>query len=311
MGLEGSSGGILPLEATIGSRRTFRLPLHAWADIVGVALLLLLVAVTVAASRGDRSGLITLLLASGGALVVGRGLGTIRRALVPAAVMAAATVVAIGALVGGDPFGFEGATSAVLAQGAIAGALLAVPVVAGSRWARPAVVLCALVFLIVLSTTISLGAIYREGDGATGLEGELRSVLTEHRVALWHSALEILTEDPGGVGPGRFDDAQPKFLPEGDVRWAENDFLQQGAELGWAGLVLTVLLFLWGFARSLVHPAPDATVALGAVALAALGIHACVSHVLHVPAVPLVAALLIGSTQAVRARGTGPGLSGP
>src|SRR3990170_6918328 len=100
MGLEGSSGGILPLEATIGRLRTFRLPLHGWADIVGVALLLLLVAVTVAASRGDRSGLVTLLLASGGALVVGRGLATIHRALVPAAVIVVATAVAIGDLAG-------------------------------------------------------------------------------------------------------------------------------------------------------------------------------------------------------------------
>jgi len=70
-------------------------------------------------------------------------------------------------------------------------------------------------------------------------------------------------------------------------------------------------VFLWGFARSLVHPAPDATVALGAVALAALGIQACLSHVLHVPAVLLVAAALIGSTQVARARGTGSSLSGP
>jgi O-antigen ligase len=173
------------------------------------------------------------------------------------------------------------------------------------------VVACGLVFLTALATTIALGATYREGDGAGGLEGGLRSVLTERRVAAWHSALEIMAEEPGGVGPGRFDDVPPRLLPDGDARWAENDFLQQGAELGWLGLILTVLLFLWGFARSLVHPAPDASVALGAVALAALGIQACLSHVLHVPAVPLVAAALIGSTQVAHARGTGSSPSGP
>src|SRR3989304_3058975 len=112
MGLEGSSGGILPPEATIGSRRTFRLHLHASTDIVGVALLLLLVAVTVAASRGDRSQLLMLLVACAGALTAGRALGAVHRVSVPAAVIAVAAVVAIGDRAGfigsgppGGPFG--------------------------------------------------------------------------------------------------------------------------------------------------------------------------------------------------------------
>src|SRR3990170_4092591 len=123
MGLEGSSGGILPLEATIGSRRTFRLPMHASTDIVGVALLLLLVAVTVTASRGDRSKLLILLGACAGALAAGRALGTVHRAFAPAAVIAVATVVAIGDRAGfigsgppGGPFGDGTATGAFFAQ---------------------------------------------------------------------------------------------------------------------------------------------------------------------------------------------------
>ena len=40
-------------------------------------------------------------------------------------------------------------------------------------------------------------------------------------------------------------------------------------------------------------------VALGAAALAALVIHACVDYVLHFPAVPLAAAALVGTAQAV------------
>jgi O-antigen ligase len=128
-------------------------------------------------------------------------------------------------------------------------------------------------------------------------------VIPEDRVALWHAALDILSERPTGVGPGRFDDVPPRFLPEGDVRWAEHDVLQQGAELGWAGLILTVLLFLWGFARLWLHPAPDAYVVLGAVALAVLGIAAAVTHVLHVPIVPLVTAALVGSAQSLARHG--------
>jgi len=235
------------------SRRSVRarLPLRAWVDVVGVVLLLLLVAVTVNASRGDRSHFLTLLLACAGAVAVGRALGTF------------------------------------------------LPVTVRPRWAPAAVMVCALLFLTVLAATIGLGATYGEGDRAGGLEGSLRSVLTERRVALWHAALEILAEEPGGVGPGRFDNVPPRLLPEG-ARWADNDFLQQGAELGWAGLILTVLLFLWGFARLLVHPSPDAYVVLGAAALAALGIRASVDHLLHVPAAPIAVAALVGAAQASR-----------
>src|SRR3990170_8976709 len=345
MGLEGSSGGIMPLEATIGSRRTFRLPLHASTDIVGVALLLLLVAVTVAASRGDLSQLLLLLVACAGALAAGRALGTVHRAVVPAAVIAVAAVVAIVDRAGsfgsgppGGPFGDGSAAGAFFVKDAIAGVLVAVatrrapwivlgaacafafamlagsasvaaavslgavlvalPVIVRQRWARPVVLVAGLLFLAVLATTIALGTSYREGDRAGGLEGALRSVVTEHRVALWHAALEILAENPGGVGPGRFDDVPPRLLPGGEVRWAHDEFLQQGAELGWLGLILTVLLFVWAFARLWVHPAPDAVVALGAASLAVLGIHASVDYVLHFPAVPIAAAALLGTAQA-------------
>ena len=47
------------------------------------------------------------------------------------------------------------------------------------------------------------------------------------RVTLWRSAWTITTERPGGVGPGRFDDVPPRYHPEGNVRYAEHDFLQQ------------------------------------------------------------------------------------
>jgi hypothetical protein len=69
-------------------------------------------------------------------------------------------------------------------------------------------------------------------------------------------------------------------------------------ELGWAGFFLTVLLFVWAFVRLWMHPEPDVYVALGAAAVAVLGIHASVDYILHFPAVPLVAAALLGTAQA-------------
>jgi O-antigen ligase len=239
------------------------------------------------------------------------------------------------------PFGYRNATGAFFAQAAIAGAMVAVatrrvpliafgivsalgfgivavqasdaaavslgvafvagPAVARPGWARPAVLVSAAAFVAILATTVVLGATYREGERG-GVEGDLRSALTERRVALWHDALVILADHPGGVGSGRFADASPTARSDPDARRAHNEFLQQGAELGWAGLVLTVLLFLWGFARLWVRPAPDAVVALGAAALAALAIHASVDHILHVPAVAIAAAALLGTAQAVPRR---------
>ena len=90
------------------------------------------------------------------------------------------------------------------------------------------------------------------------------------------------------VGPGTFAQVDRTARRDADVRWAHNEFLQEGVELGWAGFALLVLLFGWGFARLWVLPAPDIVVALGAASLAALGIHASVDYVLHFPAVPLI-----------------------
>lgn len=292
---------------TIGSDRRSRLAPHVLADVVGIVLLVALCGVTLAASRGDRSRMLLLLFGVATALAAGRVLGSVHRAVVPAIVVVVALSVAIGAASSGGRgtfLGYDAAVVTLAVIGAIAAAMLAVgsirfrwSTVVAPKWPRAAIAAAALVFFAVLATTIALGATYRE-------EREAVRVVPEDRVALWHAALEILSERPAGVGPGRFDDVPPRFLPEGDVRWAEHDVLQQGAELGWAGLILTVLLFLWGFARLWLHPAPDAYVVLGALALAVLGIAASVSHVLHVPLVPVATAALVGSAHARRAEGT-------
>ncbi len=276
-------------------------------DLVGLALLLSLCGVTLAASRGDRSRMLLLLLGVATALAAGRVLGSVHRAVVPAVVVVVALSVTIGAASSagrGALLGYDAAVVTLALIGAIAAAMLAVgsirfrwATVVAPTWPRAAIAASALVFVAVLATTIALGATYRE-------EREAVRVVPEDRVALWHAALQILSERPAGVGPGRFDDVPPRFLPEGDVRWAEHDVLQQGAELGWPGLILTVLLFLWGFARLWLHPAPDAYVVLGAVALAVLGIAASATHVLHVVLVPVVTAALVGTAQSIT-RGVG------
>jgi hypothetical protein len=278
----------------IDMRRLVHLPPRVWTDAAGAAIVLLLVAATLAESRGDRSRFLTLLLACVIALAAGRLVGTVGRVLVPVAVVATAVVVAGADLVSSrsmvGPFRSPVALAALAVIAAVMAALAARPIEVRPSWARRFILGAALAFAAVLATTIVLGATFRH-EGETGGD-------TLQRAALWHGALEILLDHPTGVGPGRFDDVPPHYLPDGDVRWADNDFLQQGAELGWLGLVTTVLLFPWGFARAWVHPRPDAYVALGAVALAVVGILASVDHVLHIVAIPIVAAALVGSSQA-------------
>jgi O-antigen ligase len=239
------------------------------------------------------------------------------------------------------PFGYRNATAAFFAQAAIAGLMLAVAfregaariiaslagaavftafawiafrgstagavtllvvivvplALAGPRGARAGILATSTLLAVVFAATVFLAVSYRPGrtDLAT-------RALTERRVILWHESLDLLMTTPFGVGPGRFREIAPTAIADADAGWSHNEFLQQAAELGWPGLVLTVLLFTWGFVRLWIHPAPDAYVTLGAASLAALGVHACVDYVLHFPAVPLTAAALVGTAQAVPLR---------
>jgi O-antigen ligase len=281
---------------------------------------------------------VALLIGTAIVLVAGRLLGSVHRGIVPAVVVVrGVAVVASGPLIGGGPlegaFRYRNATGAfcVLAtvaalmaaasvprrwirflailaalafatvaafDSAASGLSLLVIVIAliglmGPRGVRTSIVALATLFVVVLAATIVLGAGYRPGGDTVAVRA-----LTERRLVLWHEALQIIRAHPGGVGPGRFSEVSPIASRDADARWAHNEFLQQGVELGVLGLVLLLLIVLWGFARLWVHPSPDLFVELGAAALAALSIHACVDYVLHFPAIPLAAAALVGTAQA-------------
>ena len=298
--------------------------------------------VAASAHGGDAGPLVALVLAVAGMVVVGRLAGRMHRVLVPAAVAIVAVALALtsgvldrGPL--GGPFEYRNATGAFYVQAVVAALMVAAAVrwwplravgiavavwfaaiaatvsvaaaaclivvavasiaLGGARMARASIVAVALISVVVLAGTVALGVGHRPGADPV-----FARALTERRLELWHESLALIADHPGGVGPGRFQDVDPTALQDRDARWAHNEFLQQGVELGWAGLVLVVLLFLWGFARLWVHPAPDLVVALGAASLAALGIHASVDYVLHFPALPLAAAALVGTAQTVRSR---------
>ncbi len=183
--------------------------------------------------------------------------------------------------------------------------LLAVPAVALSRRGPggPRLVVAggAAFFLAVLAGSIVLGGRYTFVDLGTKKANDASLAdsyggLTERRVALWSDAVDVMSENPvNGVGPGRFRQVSPVVQTDRDEPWAHNDFLQVGAETGLLGFVLLVGLFLWGFARLATIGSPGTTVALGAVALTALGVHGCVEYVLQFPAVVLAGAALVGT----------------
>jgi O-antigen ligase len=183
----------------------------------------------------------------------------------------------------------------VSASIAAAGLLVALPAIAltATAWrgSRAGVAICAALFGIALVGTIVLGAAYEPGKSISGPH----RLSTERRLTLWSEALEITADRPLlGVGPGRFQEVSPTARADRDARWAHHAFLQVGVETGVVGLLLLAGVFVWGFARLSVGP-PDTVTALGAAALAALGIHACLDYVLHFAPVSLAGALLVGA----------------
>jgi O-antigen ligase len=182
-----------------------------------------------------------------------------------------------------------GAAAVVLAWFALVG-------LAGRRASRAAIMGCGAALAAVLLATILLGATYDPAEGPAGVTSALvRTGLTERRPALWHDAWEALQADPAGAGVNSFASVSPTAQADADSIHAHNEFLERGAELGVAGLVLMVLLFGWAFVRLWMVPHPDAVQALAAASIAVVGVHASVDYILHTPAILLGAAALLGT----------------
>jgi O-antigen ligase len=169
-------------------------------------------------------------------------------------------------------------------------------VVGRAKGPRLAIGLFGLLFGTCLAITIVLGATGLAGDPSPLLRRAAIETVDRERVALWHDAFVIMQTHPGtGVGPGRYQLVSAIGSRDRDLRWAHNEFLQQGAEGGVVGLVLLVSLFTWGFGRLLLVDGPDTVTALAAASLAALGIHASIDYIMHFPAIPIMSASLVAT----------------
>jgi O-antigen ligase len=169
-------------------------------------------------------------------------------------------------------------------------------VLVGPRAARVGLGVLGLAFVGMVAATIRLAATYPPPLDRGLFQRAATRVVDGERLYLWYDAFELMKRHPvNGAGPGRYPYESPNAQRDPRDRWAHNEFLQQGAEGGVMGLALLALIFLWGFVRLSAGSAPDAITLLGAAALAALGIHATVDYVMHFPAIPILAAALVGT----------------
>jgi O-antigen ligase len=194
------------------------------------------------------------------------------------------------------PFLLDARAGAILVVATVIAFIIGVAL----RWPRWGIIAAGGAVLLAIATTAWLGASFAPGSSSVPVDLADTS-LSEARVNLWHDAIEIVTDHPWmGVGWGGFATTSPLASSDEDLRWAHNEFLQQAAESGFPGLLLTVSLFAWAFARLYVSRNANAIATLGAIALAVAGIAASVDYVLRFAAVPLAAAALVGAAQARR-----------
>lgn len=194
------------------------------------------------------------------------------------------------------------------AAGTVSSTLILVVALAGplARRTRLVIAASALAFLATLATTTVLGATYQKTKVRQGGDRRVQTSI-EARRALWHDGFTLMRDNPGtGVGARRFREVSELARADPDKRWAHHAFLQQGAEAGVTGYALLALLFFWGFARLWVSPSQANSAAIGAAALASLGMHACVDYVLHFALVPIAGAAVLAATSGTDVRATKP-----
>jgi O-antigen ligase len=188
--------------------------------------------------------------------------------------------------------------------------VLLVVVTERSRGGRTAVAVSAALFVAVLSLTAFTGALLI-GIRGGAIDRAVRATLSAERVVLWHEALAITAAEPIlGVGPGRFASASPVASSDVDLRWAHNEFLQAGAEMGLPGYGVVVGIFLWGFAALWLAP-PNRVTSLASAGLAIAGIHANIDYILHFPAVVLISGAVLGVGLGAARRGRPALLAAP
>ncbi|MEU9185511.1 O-antigen ligase family protein [Streptomyces sp. NPDC048484] len=151
---------------------------------------------------------------------------------------------------------------------------------------------------LVLAVALVTGATWAIAEDALpdGLTTSLEGQLTQHRVLLWHDALDMAGREPGlGTGPGRFAELSPTATqtlpPDGKPHSAP---FQQAAEQGILGVVLLAAVFCWVLYALWKSPRPTPVVLTAGAALTALAAISAVGNALSFTTVTAGAGLLAG-----------------
>ena len=166
-------------------------------------------------------------------------------------------------------------------------------------------------------TVAGLGALHFDILGKRFGASAFSTAAEANRPLLWASALEQNALSPlFGTGSRSFTYYSRKFRPPEmhvsvqEAGFAHNEYLQMAADYGWIGLALAMgfcLVHVWNGLRffrgqdparesgAAASPSDRLAGTTGALAgLAALGVHASVDFLLHVPAIAATAAILLG-----------------
>jgi O-antigen ligase len=172
---------------------------------------------------------------------------------------------------------------------ALVAGLAATTVVAGRPWRRA--------WIVAAVAAFGLAAV---AVSQTSVVSSRVTLASQDRVEEAKAALRLAAGHPvAGVGPGR---AVLRWIgPDGfhlTARYAHNEYLQTLAELGVVGLALLAGL-LFSIGRDVWTARPPATASrelwAGVVAgLVALTVHSAFDFLWHIPAIPVVAAALVG-----------------
>jgi O-antigen ligase len=237
-------------------------------------------------------------LSRGGVLALAVGAAVLAMLFGPGQILRAAGPPALGAVVA-----LVGLAPSMPASSPPRPALAAAALVVGVGVAVAASRLRDRQLAFVLAAAVVAGcAVLAVGGRATDTTAAAAStrltIASPDRAAAARAALRIAAERPlTGTGPNRAALTWVQDNHRVTSRYAHNEYLQALAELGFIGLALLVVLLAslaWTVWRGRPE-APSIAVWAGAAAgLAALAVHSALDFLWHLPAIPLVGAVLAG-----------------
>ncbi len=210
------------------------------------------------------------------------------------------------ALVGLGPSFSEGseARPGWAIAGLVVGLLVAVVV---GRWSNSRIFAALGISVLIAALSLANGL---GGETLSRLSGTRLSFESSDRTETWNAALETIRNSPWtGEGPGN---GRLRYYQESgnyvEARFVHNEYLQIGVELGIVGMLLLAAIFMTViggvmFGGAKVSGANSSDVWYGVLAaLLALAIGSGLDFLWHIPAIPLVGAVLIGASWQEKSR---------